>query len=77
MIDRIHRILSGSPEHRTELIAAGIFVAIWFTMDAVQWVDWLAAKMQQPPQMACVPIHFGSFTLPNGNPLMLPGEVFP
>lgn len=48
-----HRILSGSPEHRTELVLAGIFVAIWFTMDFVQWIDWLQLKLDPAP-IVCV-----------------------
>jgi hypothetical protein len=49
----LHRILSGSPEHRAELIAAGLFVLLWFAMDAVQWVDWLQTKMSPVP-VICV-----------------------
>lgn len=52
----INRILSGSPEHRTELIAAGIFVALWFAMDLAQWVDWVASKVHPGAQMMCLPI---------------------
>ncbi len=46
-----HRILSGSPEARPELVAAGVFVAIWFAMDFVQWLDWLQSKLW--PFAAC------------------------
>jgi hypothetical protein len=49
----LHRILSGSPEHRTELVAAGIFVMLWFAMDAIQWVDWISQKIDPTP-IVCV-----------------------
>jgi hypothetical protein len=48
-----HRILSGSPERRTELVAAGIFVALWFAMDFVQWIDWASSKLNPAP-VVCV-----------------------
>lgn len=49
----IHRILSGSPEHRRELIAAGLFVAVWFAIDLVQWVDWALEKFNPSP-VVCI-----------------------
>jgi len=49
----LHRILSGTPERRIELIAAGIFVAVWFTMDFVQWIDWAVAKFN-PASVVCI-----------------------
>jgi hypothetical protein len=49
----LHRILSGTPEHRVELVAAGIFVALWFAMDFVQWVDWASSKINPTP-VVCV-----------------------
>lgn len=60
-IHRIHRILSGSPEHRAELVAAGLVVAIWFAMDVVQFVDWAIQKYNQPPALMvpsapCIPL---------------------
>ena len=60
----LHRILSGSPEHRTELMAAGIFVMVWFTIDAIQWVDWAVSKFSQPQQVVCIPIGTSALTLP-------------
>lgn len=53
MSDGFHRILSGSPERRAELIAAGCFVVVWFVMDAVQWVDWLITKIA-PAAVVCI-----------------------
>lgn len=50
----LHRILSGSPEVRTELVAAGIFVAVWFCMDAAQWLDWLINTKLWPVAVVCV-----------------------
>jgi hypothetical protein len=52
----LHRILSGSPERRGELIAAGIFVLIWFVMDVAQWIDWVATKLNPPPHALCLPL---------------------
>lgn len=52
----LHRILSGSPEVRGELVAAGIFVAVWFVMDLAQWVDWVESKINPPQQAFCLPI---------------------
>lgn len=49
-----HRILAGSPAHRAELIAAGIFVAIWFVMDAAQWIDWAWLKFNPPAAISCL-----------------------
>lgn len=43
-MDTIHRVLTGQPLSRRELIAAGILVLIWFVMDLVQWLDWLWGK---------------------------------
>jgi hypothetical protein len=40
----INRVLSGTPEHKKELIAAGVVAGIWFLMDFVQWIDWLVSK---------------------------------
>lgn len=53
MNDALHRILSGSPAHRRELIAAGLFVAIWFAMDVIQFVDWVASKIAGPVILSC------------------------
>lgn len=55
----LHRILSGTPEHRRELIAAGIFVLVWFGMDVVQFVDWVNSKISptpSAPQFHCGPV---------------------
>lgn len=52
----IHRILSGAPEHRKELIAAGLFVLIWFAMDVIQFADWAWQKYNQPRAIPCEPI---------------------
>lgn len=45
LTDRFHRILSGSPMSRGELIFAGGFVLQWWLMDVVQFVDWLIGKL--------------------------------
>lgn len=42
----VHRILSGSPDTSKELIAAGLFVAVWFLMDIVQFADWAVQKLK-------------------------------
>lgn len=49
----LHRVLSGSPVHRVELVAAGIFVAVWFALDFVQWIDWAVTKFNPVP-VVCV-----------------------
>lgn len=41
-MDFVHRILSGQSLSRAELIGAGVFVALWFLMDLVQFVGWLS-----------------------------------
>lgn len=41
MSDWVHRALSGQTHTRAELIAAGLFVVVWFTMDVIQFVDWI------------------------------------
>lgn len=43
-MDAIHRILTGQPLTRKELIVGGVFVIVWFLMDLVQWIDWLLSK---------------------------------
>lgn len=53
MNDSIHRILSGSPLQRKELVAAGIFVAIWFIIDVIQFSDWLLLKLN-PVAVMCL-----------------------
>ena len=45
MMDAIHRILAGSPLARKELIAAGVFVAVWFVIDVIEFVDWAQLKI--------------------------------
>jgi hypothetical protein len=44
-MDAIHRVLTGQPLNRTELIVAGALVLLWFLMDLVQWIDWLLNKL--------------------------------
>ena len=51
-----HRVVSGNPTRRVELIAAGIFVLIWFAIDVVQFVDWVVTKWNAPRPVACEPI---------------------
>lgn len=55
MNDSLHRILSGSPARRIELIAAGIFVAVWFLMDVVQFTDWAIQKFSPTPVICSTP----------------------
>lgn len=54
MKDSLHRILSGSPESRTQLIAAGLFVGLWFAMDLIEFVDWANQKLHPMP-VTCGP----------------------
>lgn len=49
----LHRILSGTPAVRGELVAAGIFVAVWFAMDIIQFSDWAMLKLNPAP-VACI-----------------------
>jgi hypothetical protein len=44
MFDAINRILSGQALTRRQRTGAGIFVAVWFLMDLIQFVDWLLSK---------------------------------
>ena len=44
MNDAIHKVLSGSPATRDQLICAGLFVGFWFLIDFIEWVDWLIQK---------------------------------
>jgi hypothetical protein len=43
-MDSLHRIVTGQASNRRELNVAGFFIAGWFVMDLVQWVDWLVGK---------------------------------
>jgi len=44
--DALHRIVTGQALTRKELNFAGFFIATWFLMDVVQWLDWLIGKFQ-------------------------------
>lgn len=33
-------ILSGQTTSRVHLIAAGLFIAVWFIMDLTEWLSW-------------------------------------
>lgn len=63
MMDALHRILSGGPKRRAELIAAGAFVAVWFAMDLVEFADWAWSKFSPQQTAICLPVSFS--TLPN------------
>lgn len=45
-LEALHRIVTGQPLTRKELNSAGFFIAVWFLMDVVQWLDWLIGKLQ-------------------------------
>jgi hypothetical protein len=53
MLDALHRILSGGPTRRGELIAAGIFVLFWFAIDVIQFADWAWQKLHPPITITC------------------------
>jgi hypothetical protein len=53
MRDGFHRLMTGQAVTRGELIGGGILVAIWFVMDAVQWIDWLSQKVA-PAAVVCI-----------------------
>jgi hypothetical protein len=55
-MDWLHRILSGGPTRRGELIAAGIFVAVWFAIDVHQYADFLWSKFNPVQSAICLPI---------------------
>lgn len=38
-MDAFHRIVSGQALTRGQLVGAGVFVAIWFLMDVIQFAD--------------------------------------
>lgn len=44
--ESIHRILTGQTLSRKELVIGGILVGLWFAMDLVQWIDWLAGRLK-------------------------------
>jgi hypothetical protein len=46
MLDAINRILSGQALTRPQLVGAGVFVAVWFLMDAIQFADWVWSKFR-------------------------------
>jgi hypothetical protein len=61
MGDALHKILAGNPGTRRELVAAGIFVAVWFAIDVIQFADWAVQKFKSPttidfPTAKCTPI---------------------
>jgi hypothetical protein len=43
-MEALHRILSGQALTTRQLTLAGIFVSVWFLMDLIQFVDWVAGK---------------------------------
>ena len=44
--NRIFLVIAGSPEAHPSLVAAaGLFVVVWFTMDLIQFVDWVVGKI--------------------------------
>jgi hypothetical protein len=45
-VDSVHRIMTGQALTRNELRLAGFFIAVWFLMDLVQWLDWLSEKFR-------------------------------
>ncbi len=45
-VDALHRIVTGQALSRKELNYAGFFIATWFMMDLVQWLDWLFEKLR-------------------------------
>lgn len=71
-MNALHRVLSGNPTRRVELIAAGIFVLIWFAIDVVQFADWAWQKYNQPRPVACEPVPGTTMCLSPAN-LQLPG----
>lgn len=44
--DSLHRMMTGQTLTRQELRYGGLFIAAWFLMDLVQWLDWLADKFR-------------------------------
>jgi hypothetical protein len=46
MLDAINRILSGQALTHRQLVGAGVFVAVWFLMDAIQFADWVWSKFR-------------------------------
>jgi hypothetical protein len=68
MMDALHRILSGSPDNRKQLAFAGVFIMFWFTIDFVEWVDWLMLKINPPFTTMCVPLEM----MPSAKMLAMP-----
>jgi hypothetical protein len=69
-MDALHRIVSGGPKRRAELIAAGVFVLIWFGIDIIQFSDWVLQKFNPPETAICLPV-LTSIPLTQNNGLQL------
>jgi hypothetical protein len=52
----LHKIFSGNPEHRIELILASVFVLVWFAMDLSEWLDWAISKFNPTQSAICIPV---------------------
>ena len=44
-MDWLHRIMTGQAITPAELRVGGFLVILWFTMDLIQWLDWLWSKL--------------------------------
>jgi hypothetical protein len=64
--DIIHKVLAGYPTSRPQLIAAGLFVAAWFMMDLIEFVDWGYGKLNAAGS-ACtvIPLGLPPYALPS------------
>lgn len=45
-MDTLHRILSGQSVTKRELLFAGLFVAVWFLMDVIQFAFFIAEQIK-------------------------------
>ncbi len=78
-MDIIHRILSGnirggSPHvNRGELVAAGLFVLVWFAIDVIQFADFVWSKFSPPQSALCLPIGTPMLDMPDRLCTPIPG----
>lgn len=52
-MDHIYKILVGATDDRRLLVAGGLFVLVWFAMDAVEFTDFIIQKFNSSP-VVCI-----------------------
>ena len=73
--DCLHKVLAGYPTSRPQLIAAGLFVAVWFTMDLIEFVDFSHSKfVEAGRQCMTVYVPLPPLALPSAPPIEMRPE---